>query len=250
VIYKSKNSPVIVVNPESDDRAYYRITKQITKIGSQPKADIQFPESIIARNAITLESRDGEILIYNRAGYQIFVNDEPIAHNDSATWEDESLLSINDQLQMILLMDPQRKRKAAASAVEEGEESTENHKNEGSVVRKAVLSGLILFALMAMLLMETPQNSNAAGNENASLEKLIKQAHSSLRPNPIKLEIVKQLQMAVREQYRTGVSPKDRLIRQRDKIESLRDPQTDRLPDKWFDESLAYIHQKISKPKL
>ena len=88
LLVKTKPSPVIVIDAGPSGRSFYRINQRLTRIGCDPRADLRFPESTMARHFATIEWKDGQILIHNRSGYHLNLGEIAVEPNSIADWRE------------------------------------------------------------------------------------------------------------------------------------------------------------------
>lgn len=248
MLIKTKTSPVIVINPESDDRSFYRLTKNVIRIGSDPRSDIKFAESLISRHAVTIEQREDEILIHNKAGYQLLLDEEPIPANHHISWHDHGRLILNDNLELVLLKNPKQKSRTInpdEHAHAETEGASDEKAESKSRFRMILLASLIILFAIPALMMDGPAGSLKDRQEAEKLEKLLITANKSLIEDPLKPRIAEQLQRASRREFRDKAKPAETLIQMRNLINSLRSKEQN-LPDPWYDEAMSYILGKLS----
>lgn len=249
MIVKTKTSPVIVINPDSDDRSFYRVTKNVIRIGSDPRSDIKFAESLVSRHAVTIEQRDDELIIHNKAGYQLLLGEEPIPPEYHITWHDQGRLRLNDKLELLLLKNPQRKNKSIESdshdQLQPDQESDDNAESK-SRLRVIVLSSLIAILAIPALLMDGPSGNPKARQQAEQLEKLLTSANNAVINDPLKPRIAEQLQRASRREFRDNIKSAESLTQMRNLIDSLRDKDK-KLPDPWYDDARSYILEKLKE---
>lgn len=247
MLIKTKTSPVIVINPESDDRSFYRLTKNVIRIGSDPRSDIKFTESLISRHAVTIEQREDEILIHNKAGYQLLLDEEPIPANHHITWHDHGRLILNDNLEMILLKNPQKRSRSIEShrdGYSEVDPTIGDKSESKSHFRIAVFSSLIVLFAIPTLMMDGPNGRLKDRQEAEKLEKLLIAANNGGIKDPLKPRIAQQLQLASRREFRENANSDETLIQMRNLINSLKSKEH-KLPDLWYEEAMFYILEKL-----
>lgn len=242
-LVKTKPSPVIVIDAGSSGRSFYRINQRLTRMGSDPRADLRFPESTLARHFATIEWKDGLILIHNRSGYHLNVGEVAVEPNSIAPWPDGKTLFLNDSLNLTLAQNPKNRGTLSNqySNVDEMKIGGD-HESSKSFSTKTIVLGAMLILCCVVLLFDS--SAKVENTDHKTFEKLALQAYEPGMEGPLKQEIIAQLQMADRARFRFGEKDLKVFTHLRDYIRALEN-KNGRLPDQWFEDMHNYLLNRI-----
>jgi hypothetical protein len=123
----------VIVQSGISEGASHWIDRPVTRIGSDPRADLCLPSPDIAAHALTLEFRDGGYRVYNRCSRQISIGNRVLPPHAMSAWPAEEILQLDPENRLVLELDedptPQPRPVASADDYDE-----QDHDLGGTVI--------------------------------------------------------------------------------------------------------------------
>ncbi len=85
--------------------ALFWIERPVIRIGSDPACDVCLPSVALAKHAVTLEFRDGQYLVHNRARQPIGLDGRDLPADGKAPWRGGQSLRLSDDAELQLEID-------------------------------------------------------------------------------------------------------------------------------------------------